>query len=76
MKQKNAAIIREAEQELRNQAAHSIVSVGNELFERKIHMTAEKLYDVIMSISVRIGLVKKSSLNSYEEMNGLILKNI
>ena len=73
---KNAAIIREAEQELRNQAAHSIVSVGNELFERKIHMTAEKLYDVIMSISVRIGLVKKSSLNSYEEMNELILKNV
>lgn len=73
---KYANIIRNAENEIRNPAAHSITSVSDELIKRKIGITAEELYDVIKSISVRIGLVKKDVWNSYDEMNSLILNKL
>jgi CRISPR type III-A/MTUBE-associated protein Csm6 len=66
-------IIRKTENNLRNPAAHTIVAVSDELIQRKIHMTAAELYEVIKKMAVRLGLMPKNIWNSYDEMNELIL---
>ncbi|MCD8180968.1 MAG: hypothetical protein LUF26_05755 [Firmicutes bacterium] len=73
---KYANVIRKAEYTLRNPAAHTIISVGDDLIQRQIDMSGADLYDVIKKMAVRIGLVPKTVWNSYDEMNELILNKL
>ena len=71
-----AQTIRKAEFNLRNQAAHTVIAVDDELIKRRIGMTAAELFDVIKKMAVRLGLVSKEIWNSYEDMNNLILDKL
>lgn len=71
-----AQTIRKAEFNLRNQAAHTVIAVDDELIKRRIGMTAAELFDVIKKMAVRLGLVSKETWNSYEDMNNLILDKL
>lgn len=71
-----AETIRKAEFTLRNQAAHTIIAVGDELIKRRIGMSASELNSVMRTMSVRLGLVDKEHWTSYQKMNALIMENL
>lgn len=68
---KYAEIIRYAEKELRNQAAHTVIAVDNNIIKRRIDITAEELYNVIKKMAVKLGMVPNKLWNSYDDMNEL-----
>lgn len=69
-----ARIIRVAERDLRNPAAHSIICIDDTFIMRKMHKTAEQLYSDIKKFSIRINLMRKDIWDSYEKMNDRILE--
>lgn len=71
-----AVTIRNAEYELRNQAAHTIIAVDNNIIKRRIGITAEELYNVIKKMGVKLNIISNKLWNSYDEMNELILDNL
>lgn len=71
-----AEIIRNAESELRNQAAHTIVAVDDNIIKRRIGITAEELYNVIKKMAVKLGMVPSKIWSSYDDMNEIILSKL
>lgn len=71
-----ASKIRSAEDKLRNPAAHTIISIGDDVIKRRIGISAEELYKLIVKMAVRIGLAPKDVWNSYDEMNDLIIHEL
>ena len=70
-------IIRKTETELRNPIAHTIVAVDNGMIKNRIGITAEELYnDVIKKVAESVRLMKKSTWNSYDEMNKLLIEKV
>ena len=70
-------IIRDAEEKLRNPIAHTIVAVDNGMIKNRIGITAEELYnDVIKKVAESVRLMKKSTWNSYDEMNKLLIEKV
>lgn len=70
-------IIRNAEDKLRNPIAHTIVAVDNGMIKNRIGITAEELYnDVIKKVAESVRLMKKSTWNSYDEMNKLLIEKV
>jgi CRISPR type III-A/MTUBE-associated protein Csm6 len=69
--------ISEAERNVRNMAAHEIVSVTKEWFEAKAKVSADTIFADIKDLMVKAGInAKKEDWNSYDEMNNLIISLI
>lgn len=67
-------IIRTAESELRNPAAHEVVAVDDAFIKRKINITSGELYSIIQKLAERVGIADKRVWSSYDDMNKKILE--
>ena len=69
--------LHDVEQNVRNFAAHEIVSVTEEWIEKRTGMKAKDIMELLKSITVQSGInVKKEYWNSYDNMNTVIKNNI
>lgn len=69
--------IMKIEQEVRNLAAHDIVSVTDEWIQRRTGFTPDQIFSIIKYLTVKAGLkVKASYWESYERMNQMILAEL
>lgn len=67
----------EAEQEVRNVAAHEIVSVTPEWIKKKTGISAQEIMGIIRFLCVQAGIgAKKEDWGSYEQMNDKILMSL
>jgi len=69
--------LHDVEQNVRNFAAHEIVSVTEEWIEKRTGMKAKEIMELLKSITVQSGInVKKEYWNSYDDMNTVIKNNM
>ena len=69
--------LRDVEKELRNPAAHQIVSITEDSIKREFGFSAKHIMDSIKKAFVYAGFnIKKEQWSSYDEMNEVIIKAI
>ncbi len=69
--------IRSVEEQIRNDAAHDVISVTEETIIQKTGFTSTKIMQMIQNLFYYTGIsVKKEYWKSYDEMNRRILKEI
>ena len=68
--------IREAEEKIRNPAAHTIISIDPQFIKDKINISVDKLYCDMKRMAEKLCHVNKEAWNSYERMNEIILEKL
>jgi len=71
-----ANVIRKAEQKLRNEAAHTIIAVDDNIIKERIGITSSVLYNTIWKMAVCVRLVSDDIKNSYDDMNEYIIEKL
>lgn len=73
----NIEKLREVEKNVRNIAAHEIVSVNDDMIRRKTGVDSREIMEILKKVIIKSGFnVKKESWSSYEDMNQIIKKQL
>lgn len=69
-------VIRKAESKVRNQAAHTMISVDDDFIKRRIGIRSHELYETMKNLAVRAGIIHSDVWDSYENMNAMISERL